>query len=154
MDGNDPDLTEGPFGLPFPTNLETAARDKAIRAARQAAKDKAMHAMQLQRQLHLDLLIRERQEQQDAAARDKAIRAARQYTAIAARQGEEVAKLTMIVDCQKQYQANRASGAVFNNGKRKFAKYNAAIAETIIAEKQAKGKEPEKKQDPYLRWSC
>jgi hypothetical protein len=34
MDGNDPDLTEGPDGHPFPTNLETAARDAAIRAAR------------------------------------------------------------------------------------------------------------------------
>jgi hypothetical protein len=33
MDGSDPDLTEGPDGHPLPTNLETAARDEAIRAA-------------------------------------------------------------------------------------------------------------------------
>jgi hypothetical protein len=39
MDGNDPDLTEGPDGKRFPKSLETAARDEAIRAARGGSRD-------------------------------------------------------------------------------------------------------------------
>jgi hypothetical protein len=72
--------------------MTTAARDKAIRAARQAAKDKTMHAMQLQRQLQWE-------QEQVAKKLDPAL-------AIFV-SNEEVAKLTLIVECQKQHQAKK-----------------------------------------------
>jgi hypothetical protein len=116
MDGNDPDLTEGPDGHPFPTNLETAARDEAIRAARLCSQD---HVLQDKLQ----------QKEAKAAEKRKLIAVCEQEQAAKeANKKEQVAeKLRMIAECQQEQAAKAA------NKKRK------------AAEKQAKAKEPEKK---------
>jgi hypothetical protein len=157
MEGNDPDLTEGPGGLPFPTNLETAARDKAIRAATQAAKDKTMHAMQLQRQLQWEQeRVAEEQTKLEMIAKCARDQAAAEANHAAQCKEHADKWLTMNAECQQDQAAKKQAKEAEKKRKAAQKQDQAAKKKRKAAEKQAK--EPEKKRKAGGRggagWAC
>jgi hypothetical protein len=108
MDGNDPDLTEGPDGHPFPTNLETAARDEVIRAARLCSQNHVLQdkLQQKKEQAAKELtMYAECQQEQAAKAANKK---REMIQMIAGVKQEQAAKfLTMHAECKPNASKSR-----------------------------------------------